>query len=325
MSQAIQAPSAAPGVISSVEELVGRTPLLRLLFPSVPDSVRLLAKIEMLNPTSSVKDRAALRMIQGAETAGLLPASGGTVIEATSGNTGISLAAFCAARGHRCVLVLPDNATEERRRILRSFGAEIVESSHQDGLAAAIALADRIHRATPGSWLAAQDRNPDNPAAHYETTGPEILDACGTVDVLVCAVGTGGTLTGAGRYLKERGSTHVVAVEPAGSPVLSGGEHGPHRIPGIGGGFINPVTDVSCIDQVVAVTDEEAATATARLARTCGLLCGLSSGAAAHASLVLARMPRWADATIVTILPDSGERYLSIWDDLGATAQEADR
>lgn len=322
MTHTISAPPVRPGVVSSVEELVGQTPLLRLVFPSVPDSVRLLAKLEMFNPTASMKDRAALRMIQGAERAGLLAADGGTVVEATSGNTGISLAAFCAARGHRCILILPDNATEERRRILRAFGAEIVESPHQDGLRAAIALADRVHRATPGSWLVGQDKNPDNVAAHYEGTGPEILDACGTVDVLVCAVGTGGTLTGAARYLKERGNTYIVAVEPAGSPVLSGGEPGPHRIPGIGGGFINPVTDVTCIDEVVTVTDAQAASATVRLARSCGLLCGLSSGAAAHASVTVARQPRWADATIVTILPDTGERYLSIWDSFGESAQE---
>jgi cysteine synthase len=291
--------------------------MLRLSFPEVPAGVRLLAKLETFNPLSSVKDRVALRMLEGAESAGLLPASGGTVVEATSGNTGISLAALCAARGHRCVLVLPDNATEERRSILRAFGAEIVESPHEDGLPAAIALAERIHHSTPGSWLAAQHENPDNVAAHYERTGPEILDGCdGALDVLVCAVGTGGTLTGVARYLKERGGCHVVAVEPAGSPVLSGGERGPHRIPGIGGGFINPVTDVTCIDEVITVADEEAAAATVRLARTCGLLCGLSSGAAVHASLEVARMPRWANATIVTILPDTGERYLSIWDTL---------
>lgn len=304
-----------PSVVSSMEELIGRTPMIRLRPPGVPESVRLLAKLETLNVLSSVKDRAALRMIQGAEESGLLALSGGTVVEASSGNTGISLAALCAVRGYRCVIILPDNATQERRSILRAFGAEIVESPAEDGLPGAIALAERVHSSIPGSWLAGQHQNPDNVAAHYEGTGPEIWEACeGRVDVLVCAVGTGGTLTGVARYLKERGTTHVIAVEPAGSPVLSGGEPGPHRIPGIGGGFVNPVTDVSCIDQVITVTDGEAATATLDLAASYGLLTGISSGAAFHASRTAAGEKRWADATIVTILPDTGERYLSLWD-----------
>jgi cysteine synthase len=315
MTQVSQIAERRAKVLSSVEELVGGTPMIRLRSSSVPDTVRLLAKLEMLNPLSSVKDRAALRMIRGAEDTGLLARSGATVVEASSGNMGISLAALCAVRGHRCVIVLPDSATAERRAVLRAFGAEIVESPHEDGLPAAIALARRIHESLPGSWLAGQDHNPDNVAAHYETTGPEIWDACeGRVDVLVCAVGTGGTLTGVARYLKERGSTHVVAVEPAGSPVLSGGQPGPHRIPGIGGGFVNDVTDQSCIDEVITVTDGEAAAATLDLAATYGLLTGISSGAAVHASSLVARRERWADATIVTILPDTGERYLSLWD-----------
>ncbi|GAA3425992.1 PLP-dependent cysteine synthase family protein [Streptosporangium sandarakinum] len=316
MTVSLQPPVATgQAVVSSLEELVGDTPLLRLALPDCPPDVRLLAKLEMLNPLSSVKDRAALRMILEAERSGALPPSGGTVIEASSGNTGISLAALCASRGHRCVIVLPDNATEERRAILRAFGAEIVLSPYQEGLLAAIERGVQLHRSIPGSFLVGQERNPANVAAHYETTGPEIWNACGgSVDVFVCAVGTGGTLTGVARYLKERGDVHVVAVEPAGSPVLSGGERGPHRIPGIGGGFINPVTDVTCIDEVVTVTDGDAIGTARDLARHSGLFAGISSGAAVHAARVLAGRERWAGATIVTILPDSGERYLSIWD-----------
>jgi cysteine synthase A len=307
-----------PAVLSSMEELIGSTPMLELRPPGVPGTVRLLAKLEMLNPLSSIKDRTALRMIKGAEGSGLLAASGGTVIETSSGNTGIALAALCAVRGHRCIIVLPDNATAERRALLRAFGAEIVLSDHEKGLPAAIALGESIQRSIPGSWMAGQHGNPDNIAAHYETTGPEIFEACeGRVDVLVCGVGTGGTLTGVARYLKERGDTYVVGVEPAGSPVLSGGKPGPHRIPGLGGGFINPVTDVSCIDEIAIVTDREAAAATQYLASAYGLLTGVSSGAAVHASQVLARADRWAGATVVTILPDTGERYLSLWDSFG--------
>ncbi|WP_433241325.1 cysteine synthase A [Streptosporangium sp. CA-135522] len=302
-------------ISSSLEELVGDTPLLRIAFPGTAAGVRLLAKLEMLNPLSSVKDRAALRMIQEAERSGALDPGGGTVVEASSGNTGITLAALCAARGHRCVIVLPDNATQERKSILRAFGAEIVLSPHQEGLLAAIALSEEIQRSIPGAWLVGQHRNPDNVAAHYDTTGPEIWNACaGDVDVFVCGVGTGGTLTGVARYLKERRDVHIVAVEPAGSPVLSGGERGPHRIPGLGGGFVNPVTDVSCIDEVITVSDEDAIETARELARSTGLLAGISSGAAAHAARVVASRDRWAGATVVTILPDSGERYLSIWD-----------
>ena len=310
--------TARPLVASSIEELVGGTPLLRLSYPDVPDGVRLLAKLEMFNPLASVKDRAALYMLRAAESSGAL-APDGTVVEATSGNTGISLAALCATRGRRCVLVMPDNATQERQRIMRAFGAEIVFSPYQEGLPGCIALAERVQRSIPGSWLVAQDKNPVNVQAHYETTGPEILRACdGDVDVLVCAVGTGGTLTGIAHHLKEHTDVHVVAVEPAGSPVLSGGERGTHRIPGIGGGFVNDVTDVGCIDEVFTVTDEHAATATLDLARTFGLLAGVSSGAAAHAARTVAGRPEWAHATVVTVFPDTGERYLSIWDTLPA-------
>ena len=315
MTETTRTTTVRPRVVTSPEQLVGDTPMLRLSLPDVRHDVRLLAKLEMFNPLSSVKDRAALRMIQEAERSGQLPPTGGVVIETTSGNTGISLAAMCAVRGHRCVLVLPDNATEERRSIMRAFGAEIVESDHQQGLPAAIARAEELQRSIPGSFMVGQHSNGNNILAHYETTGPEIWAACeGDIDVFVCGVGTGGTLTGVSRFLKERRDVHVVAVEPSGSPVLSGGEPGPHRIPGLGGGFINPVTDVSCIDQIVTVDDADAARGTRDLARRAGLLAGISSGAALHASRVVANTDRWAGSTIVTILPDTGERYLSMWD-----------
>ncbi|GAB2846204.1 PLP-dependent cysteine synthase family protein [Lentzea nigeriaca] len=309
-------PHARPLVVETVEDLVGNTPLMRLSLPGTRPDITVLAKLEMFNPLSSVKDRAALHMLRHAERTGLLPPTGGTVVEASSGNTGISLAALCAARGHRCIIVLPDNATNERQDLLRAFGAEIVFSPFQDGLVAAIAKAQEVHRSLPGSWLAAQDKNPVNVQAHYETTGPEIWRDTGhDVDVLVCAVGTGGTLTGVAHFLKERTDVHVVAVEPAGSPVMSGGERGTHRIPGIGGGFINDVTDMSCIDEILTVTDLAAHATTRELAAR-GLFVGISSGAAVAGTRVIASRDRWAGATVVTILPDSGERYLSIWDSL---------
>jgi cysteine synthase A len=304
-------------VVSSLEELVGDTPMLQLSYPD--SSARLLAKLEMFNPLSSVKDRAALHMIRSAERSGVLRA-GVTVVEATSGNTGISLAALCAVRGYRCVLVMPDNATEERRRILRAFGAELVLSPFQDGLVGTMARARTVAAAIPGAVYLGQDHNPANPDAHYVSTGPEIWSACsGRVDVFVCCVGTGGTLTGVARYLKERADVHVVAVEPAGSPVLSGGERGPHRIPGIGGGIVQDNTDLGCIDEILRISDEEAAATTVSLAKRFGLFVGVSSGAAVSAARVVAARPEWAGATVVTILPDTGERYLSIWDSLSET------
>jgi len=299
-----------------MDELVGNTPMLRLSFPDLPADTRLLAKLEMFNPLSSVKDRAALGMLRAAERAGVLH-PGVTVVEATSGNTGISLAALCAVRGYRCVLVMPDNATDERRRILRAFGAELVLSPHQDGLVGTMARAREVAGAIPGAIYVGQDHNPDNAAAHYAGTGPEIWTATGgAVDVLVCGVGTGGTLTGTARYLKEHTDVHVVAVEPAGSPVLSGGERGPHTIYGIGGGIVQDNTDTTLIDEVLTVTDDAAAATTVTLAKRFGLFAGVSSGAAVHAAHTVAARPEWAGATVVTILPDTGERYLSIWDTL---------
>lgn len=301
-------------VVSSLEELVGDTPMLQLSYPDL--SARLLAKLEMFNPLSSVKDRAALHMLRSAERSGVLR-DGVTVVEATSGNTGISLAALCAVRGYRCVLVMPDNATEERRRILRAFGAELVLSPFQDGLVGTMARARSVAASIPGSIYLGQEHNPRNPEAHYVGTGPEIWSACAErVDVFVCCVGTGGTLTGVARYLKERAEVHVVAVEPSGSPVLSGGERGPHRIPGIGGGIVQGNTDLGCIDEILQVSDEQAAATTVELAKRFGLFAGVSSGAAVSAARTVAARPEWAGATVVTILPDTGERYLSIWDSL---------
>lgn len=309
---AAQVPGSA-GIVSSLEELMGGTPLLEFRLPGVPDRVRMLAKLEMFNPLGSVKDRAVSYMFRAAERSGALPATGGTVIECSSGSTGISLAALCARYGHRCIIIMPDNTTEERRQILRGLGAEIVLVPRSAGLLGAWAHAEELQRALPGSWLPHQDTNLANVRAHYETTGPEIWTATdGEIDVLVCGVGTGGTLTGAARFLKERRGVHVVAVEPAGSTVMSGGEPGPHGIPGIGPGYISQTTDVALIDEVLTVSDEDAVRTRRHIARSTGLLAGISSGAAAHAARQLAgrRRPVWS--TIVTVFPDSGQRYLSM-------------
>ncbi|MFC9327593.1 pyridoxal-phosphate dependent enzyme [Kitasatospora sp. NPDC057015] len=305
-------------VADSLAELIGGTPLLRLpvdrILDSVPADATVLAKLELFNPWSSSKDRAALSMLRGAEEAGLLTPGSGTVIEATSGNTGISLAALAAARGYRCVIVLPDNATPERVAILRSLGAEVVRTPHTGGYQAAVDKAEELHRSTPGSWFCCQHDNPDNVRAHYETTGPEIwADTDGQVDVFVCGVGTGGTLSGAGRYLRERNpSVRLVAVEPAGSPLLSGGEPGTHCIPGFNGGFIAPTTDRDLIDEVIPVSDADALGTTRRLAQRAGVVVGVSAGAVVHAAGVVAGRPEYRGKRIVTLLPDTGERYLSL-------------
>ncbi|MDQ3405094.1 MAG: cysteine synthase family protein [Actinomycetota bacterium] len=306
-------------IANTIADLVGGTPLVRLPLDRIMDrelgDVEVLAKVESLNPLSSSKDRAALSMMRGAEERGLLIPGSGTVVEATSGNTGISLAALAGARGYRCIIVLPDNATPERRAILGALGAEVVQTPHTSGYAGAVAKAEEIHLATPGSWFCCQHDNQDNVRAHYETTGPEIwADTEGRVDVFVCGVGTGGTLSGAGRYLKERNpSVHLVAVEPAGSPLLSGGEPGTHCIPGFNGGFIAPTTNQELIDEVIAVSDEDALRATRQLALRAGLLGGVSTGAIVHACGVVASRPEYAGSRIVTLLPDTGERYLSLW------------
>ena len=309
-------------IVRSIEELIGDTPMLQLSYPDLADGVRLLAKLEMFNPLASVKDRIALNMLNEAERTGKL-SPGATVIEATSGNTGIALAALCAARGYRCLLVMPDNATEERKQMLRAFGARIELTPHDQGLAGTIARATQLAAELPGSYQTAQEANLANPAAHYASTGPEIFEACGgEVDVLVCGVGTGGTLSGTGRYLKERRDVHVVAAEAAGSPMISLGIAGPHEIPGISGGMICDVLDLGVIDEVIRVSDEDAYAATKSLARENGLFVGISSGAAVHAARVIGQQPRWSGATIAVVLPDTGQRYLSILDSIGEEENE---
>jgi cysteine synthase A len=307
--------TAAPRVADSIDELIGNTPLLRLPIDDVPGA-RLLAKLEFLNPLSSIKDRIALWMLRAAEATGELTPRG-TVIESTSGNTGIALAALCAARGYRCVIVMPDSATQERIGLLRALDAEVVLTPRDAGFQGAVDKAEEIHLATPDSWFSMQHENADNVRAHRETTGPEIWsDTGGDVDILVCGVGTGGTLTGTAGFLKEHNPLlRTVAVEPEGSPVLSRGVAGQHAIPGLNGGFVAPTTDVGLIDEVLTVTDEEAARTAQWLARRVGVLAGISSGAALHAAMTVARRPENEDRTIVTILPDTGERYLSIWAD----------
>ncbi|MFD9317724.1 pyridoxal-phosphate dependent enzyme [Streptomyces sp. NPDC060053] len=313
-------PVARRPVADSLVDLIGGTPLLRLpvhrIVDGVPADAEVLAKLELFNPWSSSKDRAALSMLRGAEEQGLLTPGDGTVIEATSGNTGISLAALAAARGYRCVIVLPDNATQERVAMLRSLGAQVVRTPHTGGYQSAVDKAEELHLRTPGSWFCRQHDNPDNTRAHYETTGPEIWsDADGRIDVFVCGVGTGGTLSGAGRYLREsHPAVRIVAVEPAGSPLLSGGEPGTHTIPGFNGGFIAPTTERNLIDEVIAVSDADALDTTRRLALRAGLMVGVSAGAVVHASGVLAARPEYRGRRIVTLLPDTGERYLSLLD-----------
>lgn len=297
----------------SLEDLIGGTPMVRLNLGAAGAGTTVHAKLEMANPLSSVKDRAGLYMVDAAERRGELRRGEGTIIEASSGNTGISLAALAAVRGYACVIVLPDSATNERIQLLRAFGAEVVLTPAENGYVAAIERAQQIHGERPGSWFACQHENMDNVAAHYATTGPEIwADTDGEIDVFVCGVGTGGTLSGTARYLKEQNpAIRVVAVEPERSPVLSQGWGGLHRIPGLNGGFVAPTTDPSLVDAVVTVSDDDAFATARRLARTQGLLVGVSSGAAAHACTVLASLPEYAGKRIVTLFPDTGERYLS--------------
>lgn len=297
-------------VAESIDDLVGNTPLL--LLPST--NARVLAKLESANPGSSVKDRAALWMLRGAERDGLLTPGSGTVIEATSGNTGIALAVLSAARGYRCVIVLPDNATRERIGLLKALGARVELTPAELRYQGCIDRARELHEATPGSWFPQQHANPDNPAAHFESTGPEIWnDTAGNVDILVAGIGTGGTLCGTAAYLKSQNPlVQAVGVEPEGSPLLSRGYAGSHAIPGLNGGFVADTTDVALIDDVLTVGDQEAANTALWLARQAGVLAGISSGAAACGALRVAERPENEGKTIVTILPDTGERYLSV-------------
>ncbi len=299
---------------TSLSTLIGHTPLMELgnLTRDVSLGARILAKLECFNPAGSVKDRVALSMIEDAEASGRLTA-GGTIIEPTSGNTGIGLCAIAAARGYRAVIVMPDTMSAERRLLMTAYGAELVLTDGSLGMAGAITKAEELARAIPGSVVAGQFVNPANPAAHERTTGPEIwADTEGCVDIFVCGVGTGGTITGTGRYLKARNpALTVIGVEPAGSAVLSGGAAGPHRLQGIGAGFVPEVLDTAVMDEIMPVTDEEAYAATRQLARREGILAGISSGAALHAAMVVAGRPENQGKTIVVLLPDTGERYLS--------------
>ena len=300
--------------VTSLSELVGRTPLLEARRYAAARGLEavLYVKLESANPAGSAKDRVALEMIRQAEAEGRLQ-PGGTIIEPTSGNTGIGLAAMAVSRGYRVILTMPDSMSAERMALLRAYGAELVLTPGKEGMAGAIAKAEALRAATPGSIIAGQFDNPANPAAHYATTGPEIwADTEGKVDIFVAGVGTGGTISGTGRYLKERKpSVELVAVEPAASPLLSGGQAGPHGLMGIGANFIPKNYDASLIDRVVTVREQDAYAAARLLTRTEGVLCGITSGAALWAAEQLARLPENRGRHIVALLPDTGERYLS--------------
>ena len=298
-------------IVHTVEELIGNTPLFHLE-TNPQTGARLLVKLEFLNPGGSTKDRAALSMVRNAEERGLL-APGGTIIEPTSGNTGIGLACVAASRGYRLILTMPDTMSAERRAMLAAYGAELVLTPGAQGMQGAVDKAQELARELPGSFIPDQFGNPANPEAHYRTTGPEIwADTDGQVDVFVAAVGTGGTISGTARYLKEQNpALQVAAVEPDASPLLSGGQAGPHQIQGIGANFIPDTLDRSIYDQVIRVTDQDALATGREIVRTEGILVGISSGAALWAAGELAKKPEYAGKTIVVVLPDSGDRYLS--------------
>ena len=301
-------------IYTSVDQLIGKTPMLELthIEKEYTPGVRLLAKLEYLNPAGSVKDRVALWMIRAAEESGRLR-PGSVIIEPTSGNTGIGLAAVGAARGYRTIIVMPDSMSVERRQLMRAFGAELVLTDGAAGMAGAIARAEELAGQIPGSYMPGQFDNPANAAAHRESTGPEIWeDTDGDVDLFVAGVGTGGTVTGVGEHLKSRKpSVRVLGVEPAGSPVLSGGKAGPHGLQGLGAGFVPAVLHREVIDEVMPVTEEEAYAAGRLLGRREGIVTGISAGAALHAALRAGVRPENRGRTIVVLLPDTGDRYLS--------------
>lgn len=301
-------------IYTSIDQLIGGTPLLELTHLEKEERLEatILAKLEYFNPAGSAKDRVARAMIDDAEVKGLLK-PGGVMIEPTSGNTGIGLAMVAVARGYRAIIVMPDTMSMERRQLMKAYGAELVLTEGRRGMAGAIEKAEELAREIPGSFIPGQFVNPANPAAHRTSTGPEIwADTDGDVDIFVAGVGTGGTITGVGEYLKEKNSqVKVVAVEPAGSPVLSGGKAGGHGIQGIGGGFVPEVLNTDIYDEIITVTDEEAYMAGRRVGRTEGFLVGISSGAALHAALILAKRPENRGKKIVVLFPDTGNRYLS--------------
>ena len=301
-------------IYTSADQLIGKTPLLELthIEKALGLKAKILAKLEYLNPAGSVKDRVAKAMIDDAEEKGLLK-PGSVIIEPTSGNTGIGLAAVAAARGYRIIIVMPDTMSVERRQLMKAYGAELVLSEGAKGMKGAIAKADELAASIPGSFIPGQLVNPANPKAHFETTGPEIYaDTDGEVDIFVAGVGTGGTITGVGEYLKsKKPEVKVVAVEPATSPVLSKGTAGAHKIQGIGAGFVPKVLDTGVYDEIIPVANEDAFAVGKQIGKAEGVLVGISSGAAAWAAIELAKRPENEGKTIVVLLPDTGDRYLS--------------
>lgn len=301
-------------IFTSADQLIGHTPLMELTNIEKKHGLKakLLAKLEYFNPAGSVKDRIAKAMIDDAETKGLLK-PGSIIIEPTSGNTGIGLASVAAARGYRIIIVMPETMSVERRQIMKAYGAELVLTEGAKGMKGAIAKAEELSKEIPNSFIPGQFVNPANPKAHFETTGPEIFDDTdGKVDIFVAGVGTGGTVTGVGQYLKSRNpSVKVVAVEPKSSAVLSTGVAGPHKIQGIGAGFVPDVLDTKVYDEIIPVTNEDAFAAGKEIGRSEGVLVGISSGAALWAGIDLAKRPENAGKTIVVLLPDTGDRYLS--------------
>ncbi len=302
-------------IYENASQLIGHTPLMRVDNYAESQGVKeanLLVKLEYLNPAGSVKDRVALAMIEDAEKKGILK-EGATIIEPTSGNTGIGLACVAAAKGYRTILTLPETMSVERRTLLKAYGAELVLTEGAKGMAGAIAKAEELEKSIPGAVILGQFDNPANPAAHMATTGPEIWeDTEGKVDVLVAGVGTGGTITGIGTYLKSKNpNLKIVAVEPTDSAVLSGGQPGPHKLQGIGAGFIPGVLNTEVYDEIFTVTTEQAYTTGRLIARKEGVLVGITSGAALYAACEIAKRPEHAGQTIVALLPDSGDRYLS--------------
>ncbi len=301
-------------IYKSAYELIGKTPLLELsnLQKKLKLKGKIFAKIESFNPAGSVKDRVAIKMIEDYENAGLINENS-VIIEPTSGNTGIGLALVCAAKGYRLIIVMPDSMSVERRKLIASYGAELVLTDGKDGMSGAIKKAEELQKEIEGSIIAGQFTNPSNPKAHFETTGPEIYeDTDGNVDFFVAGVGTGGTITGVGQYLKSKNENiKIVGIEPASSAVLSGEKAGKHGLQGIGAGFIPEVLDVNVIDEIVKVTEDEAYSSARLLGKNEGVLVGISSGAALYAAIKLAEKEENKDKNIVVLLPDTGDRYLS--------------